>query len=154
MSNNIEHTFNDIPIIENSKQIFENISSSKDEQFILAHELLNFYLLQYNENKISYSFSDLSIQLKEDFLNAIHLLLVSFTYIVISKDEEAFGQFVRRFIYESKNDSKEVFLLKKFFITNFDSTEEYYIGTITSHKKIKKRTDILLLKYIQFFHYY
>lgn len=155
MSDKIEHVFDDIPVVENSKQIFENLSSSKEEHIILAHNLLNFYLSQDNENSqlasISYNFDT---NLKDDYLNAIHLLLVAFTYIVISKDEDAFGQFVRRFIYESKNDSKEVFLLKRFFITNFDSTEEYHIGTITSHQNIKKRTDILLLKYIQFFHYY
>lgn len=151
MSHKIEHVFHDIPVIENSKLLFENFSSSKEEHCIIAQQLLDFYLSQCNDNLFIIELDNI---LKENYLHAIHLLLLSFTYIVITKDDESFGQFIRRFIYESRHDSKEVFLLKKFFITNFDSAEEYYIGQINSHYHIKQRTTALLSQYIQFFSYY
>lgn len=145
MSQDITQFFHDIPVHENSKNLFENLLSTREDRFIVSQKLLDFYLKeQYG------SIPDLNTQ--QDFLNAIQLLLVSFAYIVVVKEEEYFQQFCRRFIFESKEDSQEVFSLKKFFISNFDSREEYHVQYINSHQDIKKRTDILLLKYIQFFH--
>ena len=145
MSQDIAHFFHDIPVHENSKNLFEKLLSTREDRIIVSKKLLDFYLTeQYG------SVPDFNTQ--QDFLNAIQLLLVSFAYIVVVKEEEYFQQFCRRFIFESKEDSQEVFSLKKFFISHFDSTEEYHIQYINSHQDIKKRTDTLLLKYIQFFH--
>lgn len=148
MDYNIDTMFHDIPLHENSKILLDKLLSTKEERSIIALQLLDFYL---QEHSLHFNLNDI---LKNDYLEAIHLLLVAFSSIIVIKEDEAFKQFCRRFIFESKKDSKEVFELKKFFLSNFDSREEYYIQALTSHSDIKKRTDILLEKYIQFFHYY
>lgn len=148
MGHNIDTMFHDIPIHDTAKLLLDKLLSTKEERSFIAQQLLDFYLKEHNLDV------DLHNRLKKDYLNAIHLLLVAFSFIIVIKDEEVFQQFCRRFIFESKQDSQEVFYLKKFFLSNFDSSEEYYIQALSSHSDIKKRTDILLEKYIQFFHYY
>lgn len=148
MNYDLDIMFHDIPVHDNAKILLEKLLSTKEERSVIADQLLDFYLDEHNLN------FNLLDSLKQDYLEAIHLLLVAFAYIIVIKEDEAFKQFCRRFIFESKQDSKEVFYLKKFFLTNFDSREEYYIQAFTSHSHIQKRTDILLEKYIQFFHYY
>ena len=148
MNNDRESIFHDIPIHDSSKNLFEKLLSTKEERSIIAQNLLNFYI---KEHSLDFN---LTQSLKDSYLNSIHLLLICFAYIIVIKEEEAFKQLCRRFIFESREDTKENFLMKKFFLTNFDSTEEYHIQSISSHQEIKKRTDILLQKYIQFFHYY
>lgn len=148
MNTQIETMFHDIPIHENSKNLFENLLSTKEERTIIAQQLLDFYL---NEHSLNFN---LNSSLKENYLNSIHLLLISFAYIIVIKDDDFFKQFCRRFLFESREDSQEIFMLKKFFLSNFDSREEYHMQSLFAHQDIKKRTDILLLKYIQFFHYY
>ncbi len=148
MDNHIESMFHDLPFHENSKTLFEKLLFSKEERHIIAQHLLDFYLKEHKD--ISFD----NLESRDNFLNAIHLLLASFAYIVVVKEEEYFQQFCRRFIFESREDSQYIFNLKKFFISNFDPTEEYYVQYINSYQDIKKRTDALLLKYIQFFHYY
>lgn len=148
MCYNINTMFHDIPIHDTAKLLLDKLLSTKEERSFIAQQLLDFYLKEHS--------LDVHLQnsLQKDYLHAIHLLLVAFSFIIVIKDEKVFKQFCRRFIFESKQDSQEVFYLKKFFLSNFDSREEFYIQALSSHSDIKKRTDILLEKYIQFLHYY
>lgn len=148
MNNHIDTLFHDIPIHENSKDLFEKLLSTKEERAMIAQKLFDFYLTEH-----SLTTSDNHL-INQEYLNAIHLLLISFAHLIVIQDDSAFNQFCRRFILESRKDSKDIFLLKKFFLSNFDSREEYHIQSILPHRDIKKRTDILLLKYVQFFHHY
>lgn len=148
MNSELDIIFHDIPLHDNAKILLDKLLSTKEDRSVIANQLLNFYLELHSLN------FNLQHSVQQDYLEAIHLLLISFAYIIVIKEDEAFKQFCRRFIFESKQDSQAVFELKKFFLSNFDSREEYYIQALTSHSDIKKRTDILLEKYIQFFHYY
>ena len=130
--------------MENSQAFFDSLLSSKEDREHIIKDLFDFYCKNH-----SIDLHDLSQT--QIYLDSIHLLLISFTYIVITKDNNGFLQFVRRFIFESKNDNKDIVKMKIFFFLNFNSREEYYIQSFNSHYEIKKEPNFFYLNILSSF---
>ena len=146
MDYSLEKLFHDVPIIENTNSFFNNLLQSPEDRQIIINQLLNFYISEKNIDLPSHDLTN--------YHKAIDLLLITFSYLILLNNDSSFDKIIRRFIFESKNDTKEIFEIKMFFLSNFDSREEYSIQNITPHQIIHERLNTLLSKYIDFFKIY
>lgn len=146
MDYSLEKLFHDIPIIESTNSFFNTLLQSREDRILIINQLLQFYSSEQN-----IIIPDIDKNLYE---KSIDLLLITFSYLILLKDNDSFDKVIRRFIFESKNDNQDLFQLKIFFLSNFDSREEYFVQNITSHEIIQHRINILLSKYVDFFKIY